>query len=124
MSYDPSDVDFEAPVICADCGRECRVIEVDEGIGSYEYWGFKGVHHDYRPGSHCCGVEVVNGGCKIVRQSVHTARKNHRDGTVKTGDVYRVTVYHSWRRDGPGWFWQEKRVIKRNLIGIPERVSA
>ena len=114
-------------VICSDCGHECDVVLVDHGIGGYEYWGAKGVHHDYAPGSDCCGEDVVPGGCVRLRTSVHTAREDHESGRIKSGDVYRVEVFKAWRDNGPSWIWQEKNVIKRNVIGYaPEsgKVSA
>lgn len=123
--YDPRDFAPEPEKgVCEGCGRECDIVDVDYGIGSYEYWGFRGVHHQYAPGSSCCGEEVFKGGCKVLRTSTHTARKDHKDGTVKVGDVYRVTVYRTWREDGPSWVWQEKRIIKKNVRGFPERLSA
>jgi len=115
---------YDSPVICSDCGQECSVVTVDQGIGGYEYWGSKGVHHDYQPGSSCCGAEVIEGGCKVLRTSTHTARKDHQDGKIHTGDVYRVTVYFSWKKEGPGWIWQEKQIVKKNMVGIPERQLA
>jgi len=49
--------------ICPDCGEECQVIVVDQGIGHYEYWGAK--CYDSRPEvvSDCCeafieGIEI------------------------------------------------------------------
>ena len=46
--------------ICADCGKPCTSITIDDGIGSYEYWGAKGTHHDYVEASPCCQAEVVD----------------------------------------------------------------
>ena len=33
------------------------IIEIDEGIGAYD-WGAKGIHHDYVEVSNCCHAEV------------------------------------------------------------------
>lgn len=59
--YDPDDYsDTLETGFCTDCGKECRIILIDEGIGSYEYWGQKGVHHDYRRASYCCEADVLD----------------------------------------------------------------
>jgi hypothetical protein len=34
---------------------------VDNGIGPYEFWGSKGVHHDYCMESDCCEAAVLDG---------------------------------------------------------------
>lgn len=43
---------------CPACKKECRVINEDCGIGAYEYWGARGVHHDWRQFSDCCGEDM------------------------------------------------------------------
>jgi hypothetical protein len=45
--------------ICPDCGKPCRAVQCDAGIGPYEYWGVKGF--DSRPytGSDCCEAELT-----------------------------------------------------------------
>ena len=47
--------------ICPDCGKECQVIVVDQGIGWYEYWGAKGF--DFRP-------EVVSDCCQAILEGI------------------------------------------------------
>jgi hypothetical protein len=42
---------------CCACKQECSVIEVDFGIGSYEYWGAKGVDIDLQEVSDCCEAD-------------------------------------------------------------------
>lgn len=44
--------------ICPDCKKKCDAVAEDCGIGPYEYWGARGVHHDWRVFSGCCGVEL------------------------------------------------------------------
>lgn len=44
---------------CADCHEHCTSVTQDDGIGSYEYWGSKGVHHEYVEVSPCCAAEVL-----------------------------------------------------------------
>ena len=97
-------------MICSSCGHECEVVTVDNGIGPYEFWGQRGVHHDYAAGSNCCGEPVEEGGCSVVRKATHVARKAH--GTIKPGDTYRLTVYRHWRDGGPSWITQEKRKVR------------
>lgn len=94
-------------MICEECGKECEPVSVDFGIGSYEYWGAPGVHHDYQDVSPCCEAGMVEGGETVVRRSIHTARKDH--GTIKAGQRYRLTVTRHWRQGGPSWITTEKR---------------
>ena len=93
-------------MICSHCGHECDLIEVDNGIGSYEFWGACGVHHDYETVSDCCEEPVEEGGCSVVRTATHVARKAH--GAIQPGDTYRLTVYRHWRAGGPSWITTEK----------------
>ena len=95
-------------MICSDCGHSCEVVTVDNGIGPYEFWGDRGVHHDYAAGSDCCGEPVEEGGSKTIRRSSHTARRYHKDGRIKKGDRYSLVVTHHWRADGPSWITQRK----------------
>jgi hypothetical protein len=106
-NYDPEDM----PVgICDDCGDACTARPVDMGIGSYEFWGSRGVHHDWQILSPCCSAEVVEGGVKLIERKVHKARKAHGKG-IEPGDRYERAVYFHWRQDGPGWFTVEKRKL-------------
>jgi hypothetical protein len=43
---------------CGDCGRACRAIECDFGVGAYEFWGRTGVHRDVHVVSNCCEATV------------------------------------------------------------------
>ena len=45
---------------CMDCGEECDFYMEDMGIGSYEYWGAKGVDVHWVEVSCCCDAEVDN----------------------------------------------------------------
>jgi hypothetical protein len=45
-------------IICPLCKKECTPIRIDDGIGPYEWWGFKGIHHDWRIVSDCCHEDV------------------------------------------------------------------
>ena len=45
---------------CDDYGLPCYGIRVDEGIGSYEYWGQRCTHHDYVFKSHCCNATLLD----------------------------------------------------------------
>ena len=105
---DPED----APVgICDDCGCACTGELQDNGIGSYEFWGEKGTHHEWVFCSPCCGAEVVEGDQKLKSRTIHVARRNHADGKVKKGDKYERLVFHHWRENGPGWYTVQKIVL-------------
>lgn len=44
---------------CTECGQPCDVIEVDFGIGPYEYWGQRCVQVDIQQVSNCCEATVT-----------------------------------------------------------------
>jgi hypothetical protein len=44
---------------CCNCGRECKVVRVDFGIGPYEYWGHRGVDVQERDCSDCCEADLT-----------------------------------------------------------------
>lgn len=107
MRYDHEDMPHG---ICDSCGDSCSATMQDMGIGSYEFWGSRGVHHDWQALSPCCSANVVEGGSKLIERKVHTARKSHGRG-IEPGDRYERTVNFHWRTDGPGWFTVEKRKL-------------
>lgn len=43
-----------ADYVCKCCEKPCHVIEVDFGIGAYEYWGSTGVDVNIQEVSGCC----------------------------------------------------------------------
>ncbi len=100
--------------ICESCGEFCSPVPVDCGIGPYEYWGATGIHKDIQMLSPCCEAEVVDGGNTLIGTTYHTARKDHADGKVKKGDYYSVSVYRYWRKDGPSWIRNFKKVIQKS----------
>lgn len=56
----PGDPAAETTGWCEDCQQPCHGKTVDEGIGAYEFWGSKEVHHDYRVRSNCCEALILN----------------------------------------------------------------
>ena len=93
--------------ICASCGRECEEETSDEGIGPYEFWGSRGVHHDYQQVSSCCGEAVyAKGKVYLDRHSVHTARKDHVDKygkvVISKGQRYSKHILKSYAVDENG----------------------
>lgn len=108
MRFDPDDM---PEGICDRCGDFVTATVVDEGIGPYEFWGDKGVHHDYVTCSPCCNAEVVPGGTKILSRGTRRARKEHLDSErrpIHKGETYRFVVRRNWRKDGPSWYVTEK----------------
>jgi len=97
--------------ICSECGNACTATVIDDGIGPYEFWGERGVHHDYHQVSPCCEAEVVEGGEKLVRKAIHVARRDHKDGKIKVGDQYTISVFRTWRKNGPSWVHVKKRKV-------------
>lgn len=94
--------------ICSQCGRACTATVVDFGIGPYEFWGHLGDHHDYQQVSPCCEAVCVEGGEKVVRKATHVARRDHKNGKIKKGDRYTITVFRTWRKNGPSWIHTKK----------------
>lgn len=96
---------------CSFCGQYTREKYVDIGIGYYEYWGAHG--HDSRiaKASECCEAEVILGEDKIIDKRQHVARKDHADGMIKKGDRYRVQIHRCWIKNGPTWFYQDKKKV-------------
>jgi hypothetical protein len=45
---------------CGKCKKECDPFVIDEGIGAYEYWGFKGYDRRLVLYSACCEAEVLD----------------------------------------------------------------
>lgn len=43
--------------ICKSCNEQCNLVKHDEGIGSYEFWGSKGVDSRIVIVSNCCHEE-------------------------------------------------------------------
>ena len=63
---------------------------------------------------YCLGYcSAMNADCrklhkKLIRQDIHLARRDHKDGTIQKGQRYMVSVYHAWREGGPGWIYEKK----------------
>lgn len=45
---------------CIACACWVTTRRVDEGIGSYEYWGCKGTHHEWRDACPECDGDVLD----------------------------------------------------------------
>ena len=91
--------------ICESCGEECTAICVDDGIGPYEFWGERGVQHDYRWASPCCEAEIVEGGNVFLGKKVVTSKKEYKTkkGLIQVGEKYERSTWRYWRKDGPSW---------------------
>jgi len=51
-------------VTCNACEQECSVVEVDLGIGAYEYWGIPGRDVRMTPLSRCCEADFTVTGAR------------------------------------------------------------
>jgi hypothetical protein len=47
-------------VTCAVCKNECNAKVVDNGIGSYEYWGIRGFDSQKSIESDCCDAPCID----------------------------------------------------------------
>ncbi len=95
------------------CGAyDCRPCRGDAAVDRYE----RKIHGEEtnRPWLADSGYEFVNGTWeREFRARIHTARRDHKDGQVKAGDRYRVSV---WREiddeDGTSRVRNYKRVLR------------
>lgn len=44
---------------CSECGKACKEVKRNFGIGAYEYWGATGSQDNWQWVSHCCDGDVV-----------------------------------------------------------------
>lgn len=51
---------------CADCEQPCEGDLIDVGVGSYEFWGQRGVDRDLQYLSDCCEAPVMMDGVPYV----------------------------------------------------------
>jgi len=101
--------------LCSCCGEECETHRADDGIGPYEYWGFRGVNHDYYEASNCCGEHVVEGLPLTNVTRVKRARKDlfSKDGRlqVHAGKRYWEHVVRSLFADGEFMFYIQRKEL-------------
>lgn len=45
---------------CSACGEDCRIVEVDYGVGRFEYWGATGWDSQIARVSNCCETETID----------------------------------------------------------------
>ena len=43
---------------CSECKKPCETVELDFGIGAYEFWGAPGVDSNIQEVSTCCEGDV------------------------------------------------------------------
>ena len=53
---------------CSACHEECVGVQVDYGIGPYEYWGHKSVDVDLHWVSLCCEEEILDNDPKLYEE--------------------------------------------------------
>ena len=110
LSSRPNIDDLRSEGICSSCLCECQEVGVDESFsdqfGLVTAWG---------TGSDCCGAEVFEGHIFLDETSIHTARKDHKDGRVKAGERYRKNVRKGYYIDDAGTHHGIFEVTKRVL---------
>lgn len=45
-------------LFCGACGKECGYVEIDCGIGAYEFWGARETHTVLERVSDCCEDDI------------------------------------------------------------------
>ena len=80
--------------ICGYCHQECDEEARESGFED----GF-GYVSDCEVVSSCCGSNVYKGKIFTNTSSVHIARKDHKDGTIKKGDKYRSSFIKGYYID-------------------------
>ena len=58
--YSPGDDEETITGWCSCCEQACEGIEVDNGIGPYEFWGQKGTHKQIDIESTCCNAPLLD----------------------------------------------------------------
>lgn len=96
-------------MICSSCGLECNAVQVDFGIGPYEFQGQRRNHHDWQAVSPCCESPLVEGGNLKLKTAICRARKQY--GNIAIGELHKATVVLCWRKHGPRWY----RTIRRKI---------
>ena len=81
-------------LICSSCGEECESVDVDFGIGAYDFGSQRTFHTDIHTVSSCCLEGLLEGAVAFQRFSVHTAHRDH--GHIRKGQRYRKRVMKSW----------------------------
>ena len=98
--------------ICSSCLCECQEVGVDNSFsdlfGNVEDWGI---------GSECCDAEVYDGNIWLDKTSIHTARKDHKDGKVKAGQRYRQRIQKGYYMDEQGNHFGIFEITKRIIKG-------
>ena len=94
-------------VICSYCFEPTETVEIEDGIGDYEFWGAKGFHSCIIEGSRCCGEDVVEGKVFLNKKSRHTARKDlfplsNGSFRVLKGQRYESHIVKGYYIDGSG----------------------
>ena len=46
--------------VCLACGDVCKVVQIDVGIGQYEFWGYRSVDVQIVNVSDCCESTFAN----------------------------------------------------------------
>ena len=102
--------------ICLSCYDECEATAEDNSFD--DSFGF--VTDFSGPVSDCCLAEIgEDGKIFLDKSSVHTARRDHADGKIKTGDRYRKHIRKGWvveDNEKRGIFVVEKKVIKKKSV--------
>ena len=96
LSSKPNYEDF-SDGICESCLSACSEKAIDNSFSD----SF-GLVTDWDVGSDCCGAPVLQGAIWLDKTSVHTARKEHRNGKIKPGDKYRLRIIKGYYIDDNG----------------------
>ncbi len=128
--------DFDESDYDEDCRESRRPTYRCGGYGSYTghcgaldcetcYPGNR--YHDFENLSECkCGAsdydDLENPRCRKcntgpeviskIKRSIHTAKRNHKDGRVKIGDRYKVSLTMGYYPNGPRFMRTSKTILK------------
>ena len=65
---------------CRECGKYvAATVTIDVGIGPYEFWGDRGVHHDYREACPYCDNDAVD---EMAGQPCHVCGNYDEEGMI------------------------------------------
>ena len=96
LSPKPTHEDY-SDGICESCLCACTEVALDESFSD----SF-GLVTNWAIGSGCCGADVLEGHIFLDKVSIHTARKDHKDGKVLVGQRYRQHITKGYYIDSSG----------------------
>ena len=108
MSYDNVPDDWNSYYYSCGCHASEGGCSCPEGL----------LENAERPWLSDSGYEIDDGGIwsRLISFSVHTCRRDHKNGRIKRGDRYKLRVYRNISdEDGSSWISKSKIIIRKTV---------